>query len=190
MTEIKTTTTDASDAERQAAVMESWSEEGEPFDLFVARSEAEKRNEMPLLERLACELADHYFEARQASGVYRERICQLIDALKPLDAQKVIKSAFDKLSHWEAVRSINTHPQCCVCGGDDIRPDDPFQVYSVDSCGPDWMHASCMKKFEQAASEANVSGVGSVGVDDVGRVVVRGLDDAGKPVVVTARDDA
>ena len=38
-------------------------------------------------------------------------------------------------------------PRCCVCGSAESRSDDPWDSYSVDRYGPDWMHTSCMKKF-------------------------------------------
>jgi hypothetical protein len=38
-------------------------------------------------------------------------------------------------------------PRCCVCGSAESRADDPWDAYSVDCYGPDWMHTSCLQAF-------------------------------------------
>jgi hypothetical protein len=49
-------------------------------------------------------------------------------------------------------------PLCCVCNSEEDRgPDDPFESYSVDSWGPDWMHKSCMEKFLSWADDDQMS---------------------------------
>lgn len=45
-------------------------------------------------------------------------------------------------------------PLCCICHSEeDHGPDDPFEAYSVDSWGPDWMHKSCEQKFASWAED-------------------------------------
>jgi hypothetical protein len=56
---------------------------------------------------------------------------------------------FHRTGDWEPMREYmwSLPPVCCVCGGEDTRPDDPWEVYSTSSStGPDWMHKSCLEK--------------------------------------------
>jgi hypothetical protein len=55
---------------------------------------------------------------------------------------------------WLKDHRLWHQPKCCVCGSAVTRPDDPWDAYSVScSSGPDWMHKSCMEKFEYWAAE-------------------------------------
>ena len=54
-------------------------------------------------------------------------------------------SEFEKFGFWFA------QPVCCCCGTRENRPDDPWEAYSSDSLGPDWMHRSCLKNFDSGA---------------------------------------
>jgi hypothetical protein len=50
---------------------------------------------------------------------------------------------------WARYRVLFDQPRCCVCGSAVTRPDDPWEVYSASlSLGCDWMHKSCMVRFE------------------------------------------
>jgi hypothetical protein len=45
-------------------------------------------------------------------------------------------------------------PLCCICHSEEDRgADDPFESYSADSWGPDWMHKTCKEKFESWAGD-------------------------------------
>jgi hypothetical protein len=45
-------------------------------------------------------------------------------------------------------------PWCCVCGSAVTRPDDPWEVCQMSTrSGADWMHKSCMEKFESWADD-------------------------------------
>jgi hypothetical protein len=53
---------------------------------------------------------------------------------------------------WADQHAKWNQPFCCVCQGKDDRPDDPWEVYSVSSStGADWMHRSCLQKFQSWA---------------------------------------
>jgi hypothetical protein len=64
----------------------------------------------------------------------------------------------DQPSFMSAVLAAETKRRarvCCGCGRDDNRPDDPWEAYSVDRYGPDWMHASCLKRFHDHQEQAD-----------------------------------
>jgi hypothetical protein len=55
---------------------------------------------------------------------------------------------------WAEYHRRWRQPRCCVCGSAESRPDDPWEAPSVScSSGPDWMHQSCMEKFESWADD-------------------------------------
>jgi hypothetical protein len=62
-------------------------------------------------------------------------------------------------------------PLCCVCGSGTTRADDPWEVYSVSrSTGADWMHRSCLQKFEhwadtQCKPDGVIPSMGSDGIE-------------------------
>lgn len=49
---------------------------------------------------------------------------------------------------WAEMHRRWYQPRCCICGSAITRPDDPWNAYSVDSYGPDWIHKSCGEKLE------------------------------------------
>jgi hypothetical protein len=61
-----------------------------------------------------------------------------------------IKNFYGPRMLWSVMKIVgwSSPPLCCICHSEEDRgPDDPFESYSVDSRGPDWMHKSCMEKF-------------------------------------------
>jgi hypothetical protein len=63
-----------------------------------------------------------------------------------------ISRRFEKLTDagwWFEQHRMWHQPCCCVCGSPITRPDDPWVAYQVScSSGADYMHQSCMEKFE------------------------------------------
>jgi hypothetical protein len=60
-----------------------------------------------------------------------------------------LREAKGRLHYYRCWRQ----PSCCVCGSAIPRVDDPWEAYSVSSSsGADWMHQSCLKKFEHWAN--------------------------------------
>jgi hypothetical protein len=53
---------------------------------------------------------------------------------------------------WAGLHVRFFRPHCCCCGSKQTRPDDPWEVYSTScSTGHDWMHRSCMERFDPGA---------------------------------------
>jgi hypothetical protein len=84
---------------------------------------------------------------------YRLTIIETNDGFVAYEGGVVISVAFnDKLEaeNWAEFHRRWCQPLCCCCGSAATRPDDPWEAYSVDRYGPDWMHASCMKLLNEA----------------------------------------
>jgi hypothetical protein len=55
---------------------------------------------------------------------------------------------------WLDQHRLWNQPWCCVCGSAVTRPDDPWEVCQMSTrSGADWMHKSCMEKFESWADD-------------------------------------
>jgi hypothetical protein len=50
---------------------------------------------------------------------------------------------------WSEYHRRWHQPSCCVCGSAITRLDDPWDAYSVDRYGPDWVRQSCGRKLRE-----------------------------------------
>src|SRR6476660_8501661 len=67
-----------------------------------------------------------------------------VEISKPMDPQQA--------KWWANQHQLWHQPRCCICNSALTRPDDPWEAYSVScSSGADWMHKSCLQKFETGA---------------------------------------
>jgi hypothetical protein len=68
--------------------------------------------------------------------------------IEHLEQRRLLKE-YQRTGNWGPMRDYLwlLPPVCCGCGGEDDRPDDPWEAYSCSSSmGPDWMHKSCLEK--------------------------------------------